>query len=448
MARLALRPTIRLTEFQLLVAPALMVVVGLLTIFLAPREAVAWRWSDIWVSLAYAAIVAAMSLSFGVLGFRGDQALLPVAAALAGIGLLMVQRLHPDLAAIDEVYADLAFKQLVFLAAGLAVLWGTVVVLRDLNLLRRYKYTYLILSLGLLASTFVFGQEINGARLWIDLGPIQVQPSELVKVTLVVFLAAYLDEKRDLIGTGATWRLGPLRLPPVPTLLPMGLMWASSLVVLVVQNDLGTSLLLFGIFLGMLYIASGQPLYVVAGLAGFAAVAWAAYAAFDRIGIRVQNWLDPWQDPLATGYQQVQADYALASGGLFGTGLGLGRPWSIPEVHTDFVFAALGEELGLLGTAGVLALYVVLVMRGYAIALAAPDGFLRLLAAGLTTAIGLQVAIIVGGVIRLLPLTGITLPFVSYGGSSLLTNCLIVGLLLRVSAHRRPPRSAPDATGG
>jgi cell division protein FtsW (lipid II flippase) len=439
------RPTIRLTEFQLLVAPALMVVVGLLTIFLAPRDAVDWRWSDIWVSLAYAGIIAAISLSFGFLGFRGDQVLLPLTAALAGIGLLIVQRLHPDLAALDDVYANLAFKQLIFLVAGLIVLWGTVVVLRDLNLLRRYKYTYLLLSLGLLLSTFVFGQNINGARLWIDLGPIQVQPSELVKVTLVVFLAAYLDEKRDLIGSGGSWRVGPLRLPPIPTLLPMSLMWASSLVVLVVQNDLGSALLLFGIFLGMLYIASGRPLYVAVGLGSFAVAAWAAYAAFDRIGIRVQNWLDPWQDPLDTGYQQVQADYALASGGLFGSGLGLGRPWSIPEVHTDFVFAALGEEIGLFGALGVLALYLVLVMRGYAIALAAPDGFARLLAAGLTTAVGLQVAIIVGGVTRLLPLTGITLPFVSYGGSSLLTNFLIVGLLLRVSAQRRRHRMTDDA---
>jgi cell division protein FtsW (lipid II flippase) len=438
------RPTFRLTEFQLLVAPALMVVVGLLTIFLAPRDAVEWRWSDIWVSLAYSGFVAAISLSFGLAGFRGDQVLLPVVTSLAGIGLLMVQRLHPDLADLNDVYADLALKQFVFLCAGLAVLWGTVVILRDLNLLRRYKYTYVLLSLALLAATFVFGEEVNGARLWIDLGPIQVQPSELVKVTLVVFLAAYLDEKRDLIGPGGKWSVGPLRLPPLPTLLPMALMWVASLLVLVVQNDLGSALLLFGIFLGMLYVATGQALYVAVGLGSFALASWGAFAAFDRIGVRIQNWLDPWQDPLDTGFQQVQADYALSSGGLFGSGLGLGRPWSIPEVHTDFVFAAIGEELGLLGALGVLALYLVLVMRGYSIALTAPDGFARLLAAGLTTALGLQVVIIVGGVSRLLPLTGITLPFVSYGGSSLLTNFLIVGILLRVSAVRRPPRPTDD----
>lgn len=429
------RPTVRFTEIRLLLAPSLMAVIGLLTIFLAREGGTTWTWSDIWVSLAFVGAVAGISVTFGLIGFRGDQVLLPVTAALAGLGLLMVQRLHPDLAAINPGYESLALKQLVFLGVGLAVLWGTVVVVKPLGILRRYKYTWLGLSYALLVVTFLFGTEVNGARLWLDVGPFQIQPSEIVKVTLVVFLAAYLDEKRDLLGPAAVWKVGPLRLPPIPYLLPMGLMWASSLVVLVVQNDLGSALLLFGIFLGMLYMATGRALYVVVGLGSFALASWGAYAAFARIGIRVQNWLDPWKDPLDSGYQQVQSDYALASGGLFGSGLGLGQPWYIPEVQTDFVFSAVGEELGLLGTVGLLALYFVLTMRGYAIALAAPDGFLRLLAGGLTTAIGVQTLIIVGGVIRLIPLTGITLPFVSYGGSSLLTNFLIVGLLLTISAR-------------
>jgi cell division protein FtsW (lipid II flippase) len=304
-----------------------------------------------------------------------------------------------------------------------------------MHLLRRYKYTWLLLSLALLAVTFVFGTEINGARLWISVGPFQAQPSEIVKVTLAIFLAAYLEDKRDLLGS--SWKVGPFHLPPLPYLLPMGLMWAASLLVLVVQNDLGSALLFFGVFLVMLYVASGRPLYVVIGLLSFALACWSAYEAFNRIGLRVQNWLDPWQDPLDAGYQQVQSDYALASGGLFGTGLGLGRPWLIPEVHTDFVFSAIGEELGLIGTLAILALYGVLVMRGFAIALRVQDGFARLVAVGLTTILGLQTLIIVGGVIRLIPLTGITLPFISYGGSSLLTNFLIVGLLMHISGLRR-----------
>lgn len=438
------RPTTRGTELGLLLAPSLMTVVGLLTVFLAREGSTTWTWSDIWVSLAFVAAVAGISLTFAVSGFRGDQVMLPVTAALAGLGLLMVQRLQPDLAAINSGYESLAFKQLIFLAVGLAILWSSVVLFRPLPLLRRYKYTWLALSLALLAVTFVFGTEVNGARLWLDVGPFQIQPSELVKVTLVVFLAAYLDEHQDLLGPAASWQVGPLRLPPIPYLLPMGLMWAASLVVLVVENDLGSALLLFGIFLSMLYMATGRSLYVIVGLASFALASYAAYIAFDRIGIRVQNWLDPWRDPLDSGYQQVQSDYALASGGLFGRGLGLGSPWYIPEVQTDFVFSAVGEELGLLGSVGLLALYFVLMMRGYAIALAASDGFQRLLAGGLTTAVGLQTLIIVGGVIRVIPLTGITLPFVSYGGSSLLTNFLIVGLLLNISnraaGRRVPPR--------
>lgn len=351
------RAAVRWTEARLLFAPSLLAIVGLLTIFLAREGTTSWSWSDVSVSLIFVAAVAGISLTFGLLGHRGDQQLLPITAALAGLGLLMIQRLHPDLAAIDPGYESLAVKQLVFLGVGLATLWASVTVLRPVNLLRRYKYTWLGLSYGLLIVTFLFGTEINGARLWLDVGPFQIQPSEIVKVTLVAFLAGYLDEKRDLLGPLAAWTVGPFRLLPLPYLAPMSLMWGSSLVVLIVQNDLGSALLLFGIFLGMLYMATGRVLYVVIGLLTFALACWVAYLAFSRIGIRVQNWLDPWRDPLDSGYQQVQSDYALSSGGLFGTGLGLGQPWYIPEVQTDFVFSAIGEELGLLGTLGVLGLY-------------------------------------------------------------------------------------------
>ncbi|MBA2278580.1 MAG: FtsW/RodA/SpoVE family cell cycle protein [Chloroflexia bacterium] len=434
MIRTGFRPTLRLTEFQLLISPGLLAIVGLLMIFLVPRGLVRWTWGDIWVSLAFAGLALAISITFGLRGFRGDQVLLPITATLAVIGLLMIQRLHPDLARLDDGYAALAQRQLLYLGAGTAILWAIVMFagpLRFMTLLRRYKYTWLLLSLALQGATFFFGTEINGARLWITLGPVQIQPSEIVKVTLAVFLAGYLDEKRELIGS--SWRVGPLSLPPLPYLVPMGMMWAACLLTLVVLNDLGSALLFFGIFLVMLYVASGRAFYILFGLASFAVACWVAWLAFARILIRVQNWLDPWQDPLDTGYQQVQSDYALASGGLLGTGFGLGRPTLIPEVHTDFIFSAIGEELGLLGSLAILGLYFLLVMRGFAIALRAQDGFVRLLAAGLSAIIGIQTIIIIGGVIRLIPLTGITLPFISYGGSSLLTNFAIVGLLLHMS---------------
>jgi cell division protein FtsW (lipid II flippase) len=283
----------------------------------------------------------------------------------------------------------------------------------------------------MMAATMVFGSEYYGARLWINVGPFSLQPSEAAKVAMVVFLAAYLAENRDLIASN--YQVGPFRLPPLPYLMPMLVMWGFSVLIVVLQNDLGTALLFFGVFLSMLYLASGRLLYVVVGLATFAGAVYVAYNMFDRIGVRVQGWLNPWADPLDTGFQPVQSDYALASGKLFGTGLAQGHPTFITQVHSDYIFSAIGEELGLMGTLVVLLLYLLLVFRGFYIALNARDSFGRFLAAGLTTILALQALIIIGGTIRLIPLTGITLPFISAGGSSLLTNFIIIGLLMRIS---------------
>lgn len=435
------RPTFRLTEFNLLIPPALLAVLGMLMIFLVPTGRLDWSWGDIWVSLAFAAMVLGISVTFGIRGFRGDQVVLPLTAALSVIGLLMIQRLHPDLAAIDPGYAMLAQRQLLYLGAGLAVLWLIVVLagpFKVMEWLPKYKYTWLIVSLALQAATFFIGSGVgDGAKLWINVGPIQIQPSEIVKITLVIFLAAYLDDKRDLLGS--SWQVGPVALPPIPYLLPMGLMWAASLMTLVVLSDLGAALLFFGVFLTMLYVASGRMVYVVIGLITFAAACFAAWKGFSRVEVRVQNWLDPWADPFDLGYQQVQSDYALSSGGLLGTGFAQGQPWIIPAVHTDYILSAIGEELGLLGTLAVLTLYFLLAMRGFLIAIRARDGFVQLMAAGLSMILAVQTVIIIGGVIRIIPLTGITLPFISYGGSSLLSNFAIVGLLLHMSSLPRRP---------
>jgi len=434
------QPTIRTTEFGLLIPPALLAVVGLLMIFLVPTGRVEWSWSDIWVSLAFAGAVLGMSLTFGIRGFRGDQVILPLVATLSVIGILMIQRLHPDLTALDPGYATLAQRQLLFLVAGLAVLWLVVMLagpMQVMSWLKRYKYTWLVVSLGLQAATFVVGTGPpgSGAKLWIAAGPIQIQPSEIVKITLVIFLAGYLDDKRELLGS--SWRLGGVSLPPIPYLVPMGLMWAASLLTLVILNDLGSALMFFAVFVTMLYLASGRPIYVAVGAVSFALACIGAWQAFSRVEIRVQNWLDPWQDPFVAGYQPIQSDYALASGGILGTGFAQGSPWYIPAVETDYIFSAIGEELGLLGTLALLTMYLLLTVRGFLVAMRARDGFAQLLAAGLSSIVAFQTIIIVGGVIRIIPLTGITLPFMSYGGSSLLSNFAIIGLLLHISSLPR-----------
>lgn len=434
------QPTLRLTEFRLLLPPALLAVVGMLMIFLVPTGRVAWSWSDIWVSLAFAGAVLGMSLTFGIRGFRGDQVILPLVATLSVIGILMIQRLHPDLTALDAGYATLAQRQLLFLVTGLAVLWLTVMLagpMRVMTWLKRYKYTWLLVSLALQAATFVIGTGPpgSGAKLWIAAGPVQIQPSEIVKITLVIFLAGYLDDKRDLLGS--SWQLGRISLPPIPYLLPMGLMWAASLLTLVILNDLGSALMFFAVFLTMLYLASGRPVYVAIGVITFALACFGAWKAFSRVEVRVQNWLDPWKDPFVSGYQPIQSDYALSSGGILGTGFAQGAPWYIPAVETDYIFSAIGEELGLLGTLALLTMYLLLTVRGFTVAMRVQDGFAQLLAAGLTSIIAFQTIIIVGGVIRVIPLTGITLPFVSYGGSSLLSNFALIGLLLHISSLPR-----------
>jgi len=313
--------------------------------------------------------------------------------------------------------------------------------------LRLYKYTWAAVGVGLLVLTFIFGRDVNGARLTLDLGPVSGQPSELLKVILVVFLAGYLSEFRPLLVEQST-RLGPLRLPPLPYLAPMVAMWAIALGIVVIQRDLGAALLFFAVFLTLLYVATARTSYVVIGLSLFVAGSAVMYRLFGHVAQRVDIWLDPFADPQGAGYQVVQALYAFGRGGILGTGLGNGLPsvggrLPIPEIHTDFPLAALGEELGLIGVLAILGLYLVVIERGLRIAASAADDFRALLAAGLSLVVGVQAFIIAAGNLKLIPLTGITLPFISYGGSSLLANALVVGLLLALSdrgADLPPPR--------
>ncbi len=378
-------------------------------------------------------------------GRRTDQILLPAVALLGGLSLLLMERLPQSLAG---QLGGLSETQLVWLLLALAIVTTLAIVVRSDAWLRLYKYTWAAAGIGLLLLTFVFGREVNGARLTLGIGPFSLQPSELLKVILVVFLAGYLSEFRPLL-VEQSWPVGPLRLPPVPYLAPMVAMWAIALGIVVISRDLGAALLFFAVFLLLLYIATARAIYVVVGLLAFVAGAALMYRLFGVVQTRVDVWLDPWSDPSGAGYQQVQALYAFARGGLLGTGLGAGLPTvggrlPIPAIHTDFPLAALGEELGLVGIMAILGVYLVVIERGLRIAAAAADDFRALLAAGLSLVVGVQAFIIAAGNLKLIPLTGITLPFVSYGGSSLVANAIVVGLLLAISdrgVEPPPPRT-------
>jgi cell division protein FtsW (lipid II flippase) len=398
--------------------------------------------------LTYLAALFVVHLAFVLSGRRTDQLLLPAVGLLGGIGLLLMIRLPQNLAGS---LGGLAQTQLVWLLIGLAIIAVLAIAVRNDVWLRRYKYTWAAVGVALLLLVFLFGNETNGARLSLTLGPISGQPSELLKVILVVFLAGYLSENRPLLVEEST-RIGPIKLPPLPYLAPMVAMWTIALGIVIVQRDLGAALLFFAVFLLLLYVSTARVSFVVLGLGAFVVGAAALYFLFGHVRTRIDVWLDPFADPSGAGYQIVQALHAFARGGLIGTGLGGGLPTiagrpPIPALHTDFPFAALGEELGLVGILAILGLYLVVVQRGLRIASAAQDEFRAILAAGLSLVIGVQAFIIAGGNLKLIPLTGITLPFVSYGGSSLLANAVIVGLLIALSERTREPLPPPRRPG-
>jgi cell division protein FtsW (lipid II flippase) len=344
---------------------------------------------------------------------------------------------------IYRLDVKLADNQLGWLMVGLVAFAVTLVVVRDHRALQRYTYT-----LGLLGIAFLLlpiapgvGATINGARLWVHVGGLTFQPSEIGKVLIVVFLASYLDQKKELLAV-ATRRIGPISLPEPRYLGPLVVAWFVSLFVLFFEKDLGSSLLFFAIFVLMLWAATARSSYLVLGLVLFVVGAVIGYLAFAHVQDRVLIWRHALEPRYVhdKGYQLAQGQFAMATGGIGGTGLGKGHPALIPAAPTDFIFAAIGEELGLFGTTAVLLLYVALVGRALRIALSREDGFGQLLATGLATAVAVQTFIIVGGVTRLIPLTGITLPFVSYGGSSVVANFVLLAILIRVSSTPRAPR--------
>ncbi len=366
--------------------------------------------------------------------------LLPLAAVITALGFVEVYRLDPDRSALQRWW--------LLIGGTLAVALMFALRRGGLSVLRRYRYVFLLSAVVLVLLPLLpvsgpvplRGLVQNGSRLWVRLSlgvtTLQFQPGELTKLLLVVFLASYLAERQPAL-TGMTRKLGPFRIPEPRQLVPVFLAWAVSFAVLVYQRDLGASLLLFAVFIAMLYAATGRSAYLTTGGLLFGAGAVLAWSTFSHVQRRVSAWLSPFADYDDTGYQIAQSIFAMGTGSLSGSGLGLGRPFLIPNAETDFVFAALGEELGLAGTVAVLAAYALLVAVAFGISLRGKDLFRKLLAGGLAFVLGLQTFLIIGGVVRLLPLTGITLPFMSYGGSSLVSNFLLLALLARVSHEER-----------
>jgi peptidoglycan glycosyltransferase len=388
---------------------------------------------DLWAILAaVSGLFVVAHLAVRRFAPEADPTLLPLTVLLTGFGFVLISRLDRDLARVQALWA----------AVGVVAFVLTLAFVRRIRTLERYRYTFLFLGVAalLLPSLPGIGKEINGARLWVGVGPLNFQPGEAAKVLLVVFFAAYLVDKRELLSTG-TRHIGRMALPDPKYLGPLLLAWGASLLIMVSQKDLGSSLLFFAVFAAMLYIATERASYLVVGALLFFGGAFFAYQQFGHVQERVSTWRNPWPVAQDEGFQLVQSMFAFGSGGFAGSGLGLGNPTTIPNVATDFVFSAIGEELGLIGGVAVLTAVLLLCGSGYRIAVQANRPFSKLFAAGLTTIIGIQTFVIVGGVTRVIPLTGVTLPFVSYGGSSLVANFVIVALLLRISADNASPAS-------
>ena len=370
-----------------------------------------------------AVIVGAFFTQF-ILGRRDgtDLTLFPAAMLLASLGLIMIGRLKPAL----------FLTQMRWLLLGLIVYLFLVFLGERVLRLLSYPYLLGVFCLLLLCSALFFGTEIGGSRNWIVFGPFAVQPSEFGKIIIIMFLAAYLTEHREVL-TLPRHRLLWLKLPVLRFIAPLLFIWGIAILMFVVQRDLGSALLFFGIAVSMTYMATGRKSYVALAFAFFLGAAALSYSFFSHVRVRFNIWLDPWSDPSGSAYQVVQSLFALGSGGVWGAGFAHGHPNLIPEVHTDFIFAAIAEELGLLGSLGVMLVFALFFYRAIRIALACREETRMLLAAGIAVVFLLQAFIIIAGVTKFLPLTGITLPFVSYGGSSMIASFMLLGILTVLS---------------
>ncbi|TSD99360.1 FtsW/RodA/SpoVE family cell cycle protein [Skermania sp. ID1734] len=437
-------PTRRNVELVLLAFAVVITTVSLILVEASQEQQITWDLGK--YALAYLALFAIAHLAVRRFARYADPLLLPIVALLNGLGLVLIHRL--DLAdAQDAAYnhqpipSPDASHQVLWTGLALIGFICVLMFLRDYRLLARYSYTLGLAGIVLLAIPAVLPASLsqtNGAKIWIRLPGFSVQPGEFAKILLIIFFASVLVAKRELFTSAGKHMLG-MDFPRARDLGPILLAWIISLGVLVFETDLGTSLLIFGTVLVMLYIATERVGWLVIG--GVLLVAGYAFAnqLFEHVRVRTDTWLHPFDDYSNTGYQISQALFGEATGGLAGTGLGSGRPAQVPFAKTDFIVATIAEELGLIGLTAVLLLYLVFVLRGLRTALAVRDSFGKLLAAGLSFTIAIQLFVVVGGVTKLIPLTGLTTPFISYGGSSLLANYLLLAILIKISDSARAP---------
>ncbi|UQE75100.1 FtsW/RodA/SpoVE family cell cycle protein [Gordonia sp. PP30] len=426
---------VRTTEVVLLIGALVLVTVALLIVEASQDDA--FDWGLFWYVLAFACLYGFAHAMIRWLAPYADPLLLPAVALLNGLGLVMIHRL--DLTPRDGDPTSYASSQAMWLGVGIVVFAATLFLIRDHRTLSRYSYTLGLLGLILLILPIVLpNSERGGSNLWISTPFFSIQPGEFAKVLIIIFTASFLVSRRDLFTTVGKHFAG-IDFPRARDLGPLLAAWVIAIGVLVLETDLGSSLLIFATMLAMLYIATERVSWLMAGLALFVAGAVAAYFLFAHLQVRVSIWLDPFADPTGKGMQILASLFSLAAGGLFGTGLGSGHPNEVPEVHNDFILAAFGEELGLVGLTAIVMLYLFIVMRGLRTAISVRDSFGKLLASGLAFTIAIQLFVVLGGISKLIPMTGLTSPFLSYGGSSLLANYILIALLIRVSNAAREP---------
>ncbi len=396
------------------------------------------------IGLGLSALTLAVHIAMRFVASQADPFILPVATVLNGIGLAGIYRV--DVAEGDTGFASVAIRQVMWTSIAIGCAIGVLVLVRNHRILQRYTYIAMFVGVVLLLLPMLpgIGQEISGARVWIGIGPFSFQPGEIAKIALAIFFAGYLVTRRDSLAIVGRKFLG-LQLPRLRDLGPILVIWALAMSVIVFQRDLGTALLYFGLFLVMIYVATGRFSWIFIGLVLFGTGAFLASRTLNYVEGRINNWLDAFNpavyDADGGSYQLVQGLFGLANGGIIGTGLGQGRPDLTPVPQSDYIIATLGEELGLIGVFCILALYLLFVSRGLRIGFAGQDDFGKLLAVGLSFVVALQVFVVIGGVTRVIPLTGLTTPFLAAGGSSLVANWIIAALLLRISdTVRTQPR--------